>query len=96
LATRVRNALRVRGHAIAAGDSPIIPVILGDPARAVAAAQSLRDAGLLVVAVRPPTVPPGTSRLRITLSAAHTDEQIERLIETISALVPSPGTPGEG
>ncbi|MDB5327302.1 MAG: 8-amino-7-oxononanoate synthase [Phycisphaerales bacterium] len=102
---RVRMlAKRVRGELAAVGlikftdqsaDSPIIPIVLGEPARALAAAESLRDEGLLVVAVRPPTVPPGTSRLRVTVSAAHTDEQIKQLIAALS-LVPSPGTPGEG
>jgi 7-keto-8-aminopelargonate synthetase-like enzyme len=59
--------------------SPIIPVILGSERRALDAASALLDAGLLVPAIRPPTVPTGTSRLRIALSAAHTDEHVARL-----------------
>ena len=54
-------------------------IVCGDEARALAAAAALLDAGLLVPAIRPPTVPPGTSRLRVALSAAHTDEQVDAL-----------------
>jgi 8-amino-7-oxononanoate synthase len=68
--------------------SPIVPVVLGDEASALAAAAELADQGLLVPAIRPPTVPPGTSRLRIALSAAHTDAHIDRLL---AALAPGPG-----
>jgi len=59
--------------------SPVVPVPYGDEERALAASRALLDRGLLVPAIRPPTVAPGTSRLRVTLSAAHTDEQVERL-----------------
>ena len=59
--------------------SPIIPVILGTDRAALAASESLLSAGIYVPAIRPPTVPNGTARLRITLSAAHTDEMIARL-----------------
>lgn len=61
--------------------SPILPVVIGDEAAAVAASARLLDEhGLLVPAIRPPTVAPGTSRLRIALSAMHTDAHIERLL----------------
>jgi 8-amino-7-oxononanoate synthase len=63
--------------------SPIVPVIVGDEAEAVAAAAGLLDAGLLVPAIRPPTVAPGTSRLRIALSAAHDDGQVDRLVAAL-------------
>jgi 8-amino-7-oxononanoate synthase len=66
--------------------SPIVPVVLGDELRAVEAASALLDAGLFVPAIRPPTVPTGTSRLRVTFSAAHTDAQVERLIAALEAL----------
>ena len=59
--------------------SPIISIVLGDEIRALRASEDLRMSGLLVPAIRPPTVPSGTSRLRITVSAAHADEDIERL-----------------
>jgi len=66
--------------------SPIVPVVLGDEARAVAASAALLERGLLVPAIRPPTVPPGSSRLRITLSAAHTDEDVGRLLVALDEL----------
>jgi 8-amino-7-oxononanoate synthase len=67
--------------------SPIIPVIVGDEQRSLDAAAALLEEGLLVPAIRPPTVPPGTSRLRVALSAAHTDEQVTRLRSALAALI---------
>lgn len=67
--------------------SPIIPVILGTDRAALAAAQSMLSAGIYVPAIRPPTVPDGSARLRITLSAAHTDEMISRLQTTLDRVV---------
>jgi 8-amino-7-oxononanoate synthase len=66
--------------------SPIVPVVLGDEHRAVAAAAALLERGLLVPAIRPPTVAPGTSRLRVALSAAHTDAEVARLMEGLAAV----------
>nr|WP_216618432.1 8-amino-7-oxononanoate synthase [Corallococcus carmarthensis] len=63
--------------------SAIFPVILGEPARALDAAKRLREAGLLVKAIRPPTVPEGTSRLRFCLSAAHTTGHIDLALEAL-------------
>jgi 8-amino-7-oxononanoate synthase len=81
---------RLRAHVerLAPGHpSPIIPVVLGDEATALAAAERLLDEhGLLVPAIRPPTVAPGTSRLRIALSAAHTDDEVERLAKALELL----------
>ncbi len=82
---------RLRGHVdrLRRGHpSPIVPVVLGDEAAAVAAATALLERGLLVPAIRPPTVPVGTSRLRVTLSAAHTDDQLDALLAGLRALVP--------
>ncbi len=61
----------------------IQPVIVGEAARAVALSARLRDAGHLVPAIRPPTVPEGTSRLRVSLSAGHTREQVEALVAAL-------------
>lgn len=85
------NALvaRLRAHVqrVRAGHpSPIVPMMLGDEERALDAAAALLDRGLLVPAIRPPTVPPGTSRLRITLSTAHTDADVDRLLAGIDSL----------
>jgi 8-amino-7-oxononanoate synthase len=85
LVARLRaNVDRVRlGH-----PSPIVPVVVGEEAAAMAAADALRQRGLLVPAVRPPTVPPGTSRLRIAISAAHTLDQLDALVDGLDACVP--------
>lgn len=66
--------------------SPIIPVILGSEHRALDAAKALLDVGLLVPAIRPPTVPPGSSRLRIAVSAAHSSEQLAHLSGALADL----------
>jgi 7-keto-8-aminopelargonate synthetase-like enzyme len=67
--------------------SPIVPVVLGDEQRALdASARMLDDHGLLVPAIRPPTVPAGTSRLRVALSAAHTDDQVTALAKALADL----------
>ncbi|MBP7631713.1 MAG: 8-amino-7-oxononanoate synthase [Acidimicrobiales bacterium] len=66
--------------------SPIVPLVVGDEADAVAASGALALAGYWVPAIRPPTVAPGTSRLRITCSAAHTDAQVDGLLVALDAL----------
>jgi 7-keto-8-aminopelargonate synthetase-like enzyme len=77
-----RHVDRIRpGH-----PSPIVPVLLGDEERALTVAAGLLDRGLLVPAIRPPTVAPGTCRLRVALSAAHTDEQVETLAAALADL----------
>jgi 8-amino-7-oxononanoate synthase len=82
----LRAALRERGLDTLASTTQIVPALLGDEARALAAAETLRAAGILVVAIRPPTVPPGTARLRFSLSAALTDAQFERVLAALRAL----------
>jgi len=83
LARQVRDQLKRAGHQISDGDSPIIPIILGSEKRALDAADHLREKQILAVAIRPPTVPRQTSRLRITLSCEHSDIEIEKLIEAL-------------
>jgi 8-amino-7-oxononanoate synthase len=63
--------------------SAIVPVILGDESAALAASRLLESEGFLVTAIRPPTVPEGTARLRLTFCAEHPDEAIERLAALI-------------
>ena len=72
---------------IPVGISPIIPIIIGDEARTTRLAAALRERGIFVPAVRPPTVPAGTSRLRITLSSEHTMDDIDRLVTSLAELV---------
>lgn len=66
--------------------SPIIPVMLGDEERALRASAALLEHGIFVPAIRPPTVPIGTSRLRIALSSLHTDEMIDQLDDRLAVL----------
>jgi len=66
--------------------SPIVPLVLGDEGRTLAAAGALLEQGMLVPAIRPPTVPPGTSRLRVTLSAAHAPSQVDALAAALAHL----------
>jgi 8-amino-7-oxononanoate synthase len=80
---------RLRGHVdhVRPGHpSPIIAVLCGEESAALEASAALLERGLLVPAIRPPTVPPGTSRLRIALSAAHTGEQIDGLVRGLREL----------
>lgn len=73
------------GLELAASESPIQPLIAGDPARALALSAALEARGLWVAAIRPPTVPPGSARLRVTLSAAHRPDDVDRLLEALDA-----------
>ena len=66
--------------------TPIQPLLLAESERAMAASKALREQGILVVAIRPPTVPAGSARLRITLTAAHTEEQVDRLLQALATL----------
>lgn len=64
-------------------ESPIVPLIVGSPEDAVSLSMKLYENGILIPAIRPPTVPPGTSRLRISLMATHTEDDIDKLINTL-------------
>lgn len=64
--------------------SPIVPLIVGDEVQAMAASARLLELGYLVPAIRPPSVPAGLSRLRVTVSAAHTEEQVAGLVDALS------------
>ena len=94
-ALRARLAAHV-AHLAPGHPSPIVPVVLGSEARAVAASELLRRRGIWVPAIRPPTVPPGTARLRVSLSAAHTAEQVTRLGRALAQVRAGFGTDGPG
>ena len=66
-----------------APESCIVPIVLGDPARTLAASKLLDDAGYIVTAIRPPTVPAGTARLRFTFTAGHNDVDVQRLADLV-------------
>ena len=72
---------------LADAESPIVPIVLGDTQRTLDASKTLEDEGFLVIAIRPPTVPDGTARLRVTFTAAHDDDDIARLAERIKPLI---------
>lgn len=81
----LRDRLRANIDRVRPGHpSPIIAIILGAEDAALAASDELARQGILVPAIRPPTVPPGTSRLRVTVSAAHTDTDLDRLTEALA------------
>ena len=63
--------------------SPIVPVLVGEPEAALKSSRLLQEEGFLVVAIRPPTVPMGTARLRLTFTAQHPDREVERLAELV-------------
>ena len=88
---RVASVLRkARAFTTAAGLAPaqsaIVPVILGSAKAALAAQAKLEDQGFLAAAIRPPTVPKGTARLRLAFSAGHADADIERLAQAVRGL----------
>jgi len=104
LRRRLRSHLeRLRGHLGAAGGevawpSPIVPVVIGADTAATSASAALLARGLWVPAIRPPTVPAGTARLRVTLSADHQDDEVDRLgvalAELMADIAQDDGTPG--
>ena len=83
LSSRLRAALRAAGFDVGKSAGPIVPWILGAPESALAVAERLALCRLFVPAIRPPTVPAGTSRLRISLNAAHTDDDLDALISAL-------------
>lgn len=83
---RFRREAAKLGLRLLESGTPIQPVVLGSEAAAVAASDALRARGLWVPAIRPPTVPAGSSRLRITFSAAHETADIDRLLEALEVL----------
>jgi 8-amino-7-oxononanoate synthase len=85
-AERARQAAAARGFGVFGSTTQIVPIGLGAESRALGAQADLEKAGLLAVAIRPPTVAEGASRLRLSLSAAHDDEAVDRLIEAIGAI----------
>lgn len=72
------------------GAGPIVPLLLGDNARALAAAERLAALGYDVRAIRPPTVPPGTARLRVSVHADHSEAEIDALAEALAAVLADP------
>ncbi|MGH8528538.1 MAG: aminotransferase class I/II-fold pyridoxal phosphate-dependent enzyme [Nevskiales bacterium] len=84
LLRRFRSGCAQLGIPLSKSETPIQPLILGDESRALAFSQHLFERGYWVAAIRPPTVPPGTARLRITLSATHSEQQVDGLLNALA------------
>lgn len=82
---RLRAGATQLGVDLGPSATPIQPLVLGDERRVLAVSGALLERGFWVAAIRPPTVPPGTARLRITLSAAHAPPQVDALVEALAA-----------
>jgi 8-amino-7-oxononanoate synthase len=79
---QLKNGLKTRGLNTGESDSHIIPIIFGDDAKALSWSQRLLDEQILAVTIRPPTVPEGESRIRLSLTSEHSAEQIQQLLRT--------------
>jgi 8-amino-7-oxononanoate synthase len=90
LSARVRNELRALAYDVRGEDAPIVPVVLGSESAALEIARGLAERGVYAPAVRPPTVPPGSSRLRITIRADHADSEIDVLLRAMRDLRGAP------
>ncbi len=86
LVTRFRRGAAALGLRLTPSTTPIQPVIAGDARAVLAAAEALYQAGLWATPIRPPTVPAGSARLRITFSAVHRDEDVDRLLATLAGI----------
>lgn len=88
LAERFRSAMATAGGSTLQSASQIVPVVIGDSGSALDAARALQNAGVWAPAVREPTVPAGTARLRINFTASHTDEDYQQLLNAVLKLPP--------
>jgi 8-amino-7-oxononanoate synthase len=86
LTQRFRTAAAALGVPLTTSTTPIQPVVVGEAAWALALSEALMNAGFWVAAIRPPTVPAGSARLRVTLSAAHREQDVDALAETLGQL----------
>lgn len=93
LIARFRTGANQLGLPLSESPTPIQPLIAGSSQRALAWAAELEARGILVGAIRPPTVPEGSARLRVCLSAAHTETMVDRLLDALAALRPEAPSP---
>jgi 8-amino-7-oxononanoate synthase len=84
-AARLRAGMAAAGIPVAAGDSPIVPVVIGDTGRALAVAAVLQTEGFDVRAIRPPSVPEGTARLRVSVNVDLSDAVTDRFVHALAA-----------
>ncbi|MFY1028662.1 MULTISPECIES: 8-amino-7-oxononanoate synthase [Pseudomonas] len=88
LIRQFREGAQQIGLALMDSPTPIQPIVIGDSAKALRLSRMLRERGLLVTAIRPPTVPAGSARLRVTLSAAHSEAQVQLLLNALAECYP--------
>jgi 8-amino-7-oxononanoate synthase len=88
LIAALKRELRGSESALASSNTPIQPLVLGGNGETLRASAALRERGILVPAIRPPTVPEGTARLRISLSAAHSEDEVSRLAAALREVCP--------
>jgi 8-amino-7-oxononanoate synthase len=88
LISRFRSGAAQLGLRLMDSITPIQPLLVGEAEDALALSSKLKEQGVLVAAIRPPTVPTGSARLRITLTAAHTEAQVDRLLAALAAVRP--------
>jgi 8-amino-7-oxononanoate synthase len=88
LIVQFRHGAEQLGLSLMDSFTPIQPIMIGSSARALALSKLLRERGLLVTAIRPPTVPAGSARLRVTLSAAHSEAQVQLLLNALAECYP--------
>ncbi len=89
LVARFRRGARELGIPLGRSSTPIQPVLIGEAAAAVELSNRLRERGILITAIRPPTVPEHTARLRVTFSAMHSEQQVDCLLEQLAQLLGS-------
>ncbi|WP_409282859.1 8-amino-7-oxononanoate synthase [Pseudomonas putida] len=88
LIRQFREGAQQLGLQLMDSPTPIQPIVIGDSAQALRLSRLLRERGLLVTAIRPPTVPAGSARLRVTLSAAHSEAQVQLLLNALAECYP--------
>jgi 8-amino-7-oxononanoate synthase len=88
LVRRFREGVTQLGLELTDSSMPIQPLIVGEADAALRLSDALRACGILISAIRPPTVPPGSARLRITFSATHSEAQVDRLLDVLEQLMP--------
>ncbi|MAT64525.1 MAG: 8-amino-7-oxononanoate synthase [Gammaproteobacteria bacterium] len=84
---RFRTGAEQLGLPLMASATPIQPLLIGDTGAATRLSEALEDAGILVPAIRPPTVPEGAARLRVSFSAAHEEAQVDRLLDALGSVI---------
>ncbi|EAR08741.1 8-amino-7-oxononanoate synthase [Reinekea blandensis] len=87
LIQKLRAGIQALGLTLMPSETPIQPILIGESHHAMQLSQALKARGILVTAIRPPTVPEGTARLRVTLSAQHSEAQVDTLLNTLESLL---------